>query len=637
MQHRHVQIGSTVFYQGASRSQAEWEAATDQLVDQARFLEAYDLAAVALQQFPSSRVLKQTSARALLRVGGIEAALRILEPLCSELHRPADEESLGLLASAHKGLWTLSGNPEEALRCRDLYWQAFRLSQGYWSGINAAAMSWVLRDTEAVGGLSVEVLNLCDNLERDAAGDDLYWIAATVGEAYLLQADTEKALSAYRRAATRVGRRYDHIVASLQQLRLLAKHGLSVPAELFSILKPPTVVVFSGHRIDSANREEPRFPPNIEETVHRAIEEELEKLDARIGYSSAASGSDLLFIEAMLVREAEVNIILPFDAEDFIKTSVAPAGKSWVRRFRHALELADRVDHVTEEPYLGANGLFGFAAVVSAGYAFLRARTLQTHPHLIVVWDERLTGAAGGTCDMVAQWPDEERLHVIPIGRLPRTATPPNWEGNRASGDNAPTGYVASTPPLPAYRRVVKAMLFADIVGYSKLDESSTPFFIYEFLERLAAKLPGEPEFVNSWGDAIFAVMENAMPLARYAFALRDSVCGTDWGELSLPNDLSVRIALHAGPVFEGRDPITRRDNFYGSHVNRAARIEPVTLPGCVYASGQFAAMLAVEQAAIKQGAQEAGEPFACEYVGTIALAKGFGPQAVYQVRSQHV
>ena len=49
-----------------------------------------------------------------------------------------------------------------------------------------------------------------------------------------------------------------------------------------------------------------------------------------------------------------------------------------------------------------------------------------------------------------------------------------------------------------------------------------------------------------------------------------------------------MRIGLHAGPVFEGIDAITGRPNFFGSRVNRAARIEPVTLPGHIYASQQF-------------------------------------------------
>ena len=48
--------------------------------------------------------------------------------------------------------------------------------------------------------------------------------------------------------------------------------------------------------------------------------------------------------------------------------------------------------------------------------------------------------------------------------------------------------------------------------------------------------------------------------------------------------------------MFElARDPILHRRNYFGQHVNRTARIEPVTIPGCAFASEQFAALLARE------------------------------------------
>ena len=37
-----------------------------------------------------------------------------------------------------------------------------------------------------------------------------------------------------------------------------------------------------------------------------------------------------------------------------------------------------------------------------------------------------------------------------------------------------------------------------------------------------------------------------------------------------------MRIGLHTGPVFEDYDAIIGRNNYFGSHVSRAARIEPV-------------------------------------------------------------
>jgi class 3 adenylate cyclase len=68
---------------------------------------------------------------------------------------------------------------------------------------------------------------------------------------------------------------------------------------------------------------------------------------------------------------------------------------------------------------------------------------------------------------------------------------------------------------------------------------------------------------------------------------------------------------------------VTGRQNVYGTHVNWAARIEPIALHGQAYASQPFAALAAVE------GAQE----FRCEYVGTIPLAKEFAILPTYHLR----
>jgi len=124
-------------------------------------------------------------------------------------------------------------------------------------------------------------------------------------------------------------------------------------------------------------------------------------------------------------------------------------------------------------------------------------------------------------------------------------------------------------------------------------------------------------------------VAHDATTLAGYALELCQAIVQTDHARVSLPHPLTVRIALHAGPVFEEEDPLTGRANYYGAHVNRAARLEPITVPGCVYASEPFVAMLAAEQACAQQ------DSFACQYVGTISLAKDFGLQPSTAVRKK--
>ena len=90
-----------------------------------------------------------------------------------------------------------------------------------------------------------------------------------------------------------------------------------------------------------------------------------------------------------------------------------------------------------------------------------------------------------------------------------------------------------------------------------------------------------------------------------------------------MPSTFNVRIALHAGPVYCGWDPVTSTRIYTGPHTSRAARIEPITPPGQVYASSAFAAVAAAS------GADEV----VMRYVGRIPLAKGSGSLALYHVQ----
>ncbi len=132
-----------------------------------------------------------------------------------------------------------------------------------------------------------------------------------------------------------------------------------------------------------------------------------------------------------------------------------------------------------------------------------------------------------------------------------------------------------------------------------------------------------KPLAVNTWGDGIFATFGSMGEAGHFALKLAELVVATRWELFGLPEDLSIRIALHAGPVYAIEDPVTQRPGFWGGHVSRAARIEPITPPGQVYASRAFAAL----------ARDEGGCDFTCEYVGQTPLAKGYGTFPTYHVR----
>jgi class 3 adenylate cyclase len=327
--------------------------------------------------------------------------------------------------------------------------------------------------------------------------------------------------------------------------------------------------------------------------------------------------------------------VMPFALDDFIADQVRYGGPRWEMRFRNALKLAASVTYATEERYLGHDMLYRFANQCLHGLATLRSSFLQTAPYLLALWDMMPGSLVGGAGDFIDQWEDIAKLRIIDLDGLlqqfpdligPDGPALPNLD--LGGDDEAEQG------------RVIRSMLFCDIAGYSKLKEENIPAFL-EFLERLKQGMVSagvEPTSINTWGDAIFAVMDKATPMAEYALTMQEAVArlGEEMRAL-LPKPLNLRISLHAGPVFEAIDPICGRKNFYGSHINRAARLEPVTVIGHVYATQQFVAVLTAEQSALRSEAVNNGEEFAekfvCEYVGVLSLAKDFGKQTVYHLR----
>ncbi len=311
--------------------------------------------------------------------------------------------------------------------------------------------------------------------------------------------------------------------------------------------------------------------------------------------------------------------MLPFPREDFLATSVAHAGEAWVARFDAALARATSVTYGVRERYLGDDSLFVYAARLMQGAARLRARQLEAEPLLLAVVDPAAPRRPGGTVDVLAAWRDDG-LHAdcIDLAAL----------RGQAGVDAAAPLPPPPPPPTPhgALRRDLRTMLFADMVGYSRLAEEDTPAFLAHFLGAIAdvvAEADTPPQFVNTWGDGLFMVFDTVEQGAAFALRLRDAVARCDWPARGLPAVTSIRVALHSGPVFQAHDRLIRRQNYFGAHVIRAARMEPVVAPGAVYVSAELAFLLAAGDAS----------RFATDYLGILPLAKGHGSCALYRLR----
>jgi adenylate cyclase len=556
--------------------------------------------------------LLQLYGLSLARLGATQRAREFLEKayaLDSE-----QGETAGILGRVYKDLYKTSGESEWASLARDTYMAGYRASSEYYPGINAAAMCMVINEPE-VGRL------IADEIIRNLANDpDGYWELATLGEAYLLTGDFAESRTCYQKALSH-GEIGD-VSSSFHQLRFLRDH-IEVPESVSELLKPPGIAAFSGHMIDTGERKHPRFPESAAAEAKERIREALDAEDVGIGYCSAACGADILFIEALLERGGEVNVVLPFKDDDFLDTSVAFAGEHWVQRYRAVIDRV-AVSRVTDEAYFGGDDIYRFLGKVIMGQAVLRGTELLSPPLLLTVLKADSEALMGGAADVVEQWPFPSRhRNIDPTDLLGNRVRPEV----RTAGKERSTGRTKATRSLPpGIHQAMKCILFADVVGYSKLQEEQTPFFMYEVLHSISdgvAQLGRPPEILNTWGDALFAIYESSEDLVRLAELLQGIFLGTDWVGKGLPKSLNIRIALHAGPVFIADDPVQKQANGYGSHINRTARIEPMTLPGCIYASSQFAALLKIET----------GESYGYEYVGRLELPKNAGLQDVYHIR----
>lgn len=582
----------------------------------------FDICKKALIFYPKDLKLKYKAALALARGGSSKLAEEYVKDLLSQLKKkdPLLPDVLSLAGRLAKDQYEKIPNGKKkkvkAAQAAEYYEKAFHLSGDYFPGINAASMSILANKKKHARTLAEMVLKNLSSPKNE------YWEQATLGEAHTLLGNTDKAIEAYHKAFEFSEKKWGNIASSKRQLRLLSQ-SISIEKEVSRTLAIPRVVVFSGHMIDAPERKSPRFPVELEKHVARKIEEELDTLNANFGYSSAACGSDILFLEAMQKRGGETHIVLPFAKEDFINISLKPGGASWVKRFDKVLAKATSVSFATDEGYLGDDILFEYASDILEGMALIRGKQLETETVLLAVLDQKETQKntkLGGTAATVKRWlAHHHNLKTIDLSLL-RKNFPKNKKIHRQTK-------VQQAPQKETHiSRHIKAMLFADLVGFSKLGEDRAPSFFVGFLGKLAKlieKSSIKPSFCNTWGDGLFIVFDEVTDAAQFALALRDMVNTTHWEKIGLPKETSIRIGMHAGPVYGARDPIIKHQNFYGTHVNRAARIEPVTASGAVYMSEQSASLLTTS----------GNKHFACDYLGNMELAKRFGSKNLYRLR----
>jgi adenylate cyclase len=577
------------------------------LVGRGDYLRAYDEASSLIETGETSPQVRYLAVLALAKAGATALARRKYAALGLDSVDPASttvrlaEDIAALLPRLDKDL-ALTSNGDEATgwarRSAEGYESAYlRLSSPY-LGTNAATLWYLAGDHQRGMDLAESVL------ESGIEDDGSYWSAVTEAECALLLGRTDQASGALERAGAAADSDHAARATTLRQLRLVCRMK-EIHESILEPVKNPAVVHYTGHRISSAVGG--RFPADEEARVAEELRNQFISLGVGIGFGSLAAGADILAAEALLDLGAELQVVLPFERDEFVRVSVAPAGEDWVDRFERCLAAASRVTTAIRGEYLDDPVLFDFCARIAMGDALVRAGVLEADAVQVAVWDGDHRGGDAGTEVDVARWRATGNPHiVIPVGK----------------------GGAAPLTAADRSKRQVRGLVFADVAGFSTLSDAQVLVFqdlVMGTMAKVVARHETSLLAGRTWGDGLYLVFDDICAAAECALELQGALAGLDLGSVGLGELRGMRVAAHAAPVFDGWDPIGGNRLFYGSGVTHAARIEPRTPEGEVYVTHPFAALAVLEG--------ERG--FECKYVGTIQAAKGYGPIPLYSLHNR--
>lgn len=531
----------------------------------------------------------------LARLGDTQRALRLYDDY--GLGEVDDVDSLSLKARLLKDLaFQHDGEPnhEKLIEACELYQAVHLRTHSSYPAINAASLALIAGQTELAQRLAQEVV-------QETAPDRRrgYFSLATLAEALVVLGDVAGARDALSRALEAddadVGARSTTV---LQLQRLVAAHSVAPGMEsLLELVQPPRVAMLCGNIFVGGEELESKLAVEMAALIERE--------NVGFAYGALAAGSDILIAEQLLARGAELHVVLPFAETEFLEQSVAPAGESWVARYHACVAAAASVTYASNMTYMGGMEQFAYGSKVTMGMARLRARQLHAEAIQLVIVEDRGDRTLSGA-DITTWRSTGGRSEVVVAPPLIRPVMP-------------------APPQAIEVDRGDYGLMFTDYPGFSKLDERVLPIFWEEVMVRSAKILEAYGDVIrqgNTWGDAIFAVFGDAPTAAAAALDLCEGLAAVDCKRLGVREGTAMRIALHYGSTYSGYDPVTKRINYYGSEVSKAARIEPVTPSGSVYVTEPFAAVLEMQK----------DHPFACNYVGKIALPKNYGTFPLYRL-----
>ena len=545
-----------------------------------RFLEHGDnyLASEAADEagcfFGDDAALILTRALATARSGAPLAAQELLEKKKTII---ADaEEAKSLMARTFKDLWKTSGEEGYLRKSFDLYHLDYMTTKGdrAFPGVNAASTALFLGRAAEAKRIAAGVLALLAAPPAEMG----YWEKVTRAECLLVDGQIEPARAAYANAAGGANIPPAHLATTRAQTRIILRHLGHEEAEFDPCFPLPGVIAFTGHRIDAPDRASPRFPdaraPEVKERIRQAVAQ----MQAGFGYSAAASGADILFLEVMQEAGLETYVHLPLPEEDFVAQSVEdPVATGWLARYRAVT--ANATEFTCEKQVNPLAFTYGNLLLFGAGCQ--HARELGSEIRLLAVWDGRPGDGAGGAADYIQMAREMGRpVEIIDVSR----GTP-----GPAATQKAP----ADSPEL------VLSILSLSI---SAEDEERT---------RLADVLR-KSEVIHR------------EVLDRQVRLFFDTPAAAAQAALAIAGQTGSALGLHTGPVWRGKDAITGGTVIRGEHAGRADKLAALEPADLIYTSHAFASLLGLHPL---PGA-------CCEFLGFRALDSADVREPIFRLRS---
>ena len=173
------------------------------------------------------------------------------------------------------------------------------------------------------------------------------------------------------------------------------------------------ILVVTGHRIDSPDRQAPGRFPNTPECIEKArgwllqtIQNEKNATEGAVsGMGGAASGTDILFHEVCAELDIPTTIVLPIPIESYRRKSVADGGAEWVEKFNKLVVanppiiLSDSEDLPIWTRTVQGYSVFQRGNIWMMEDAMISPNTDVT---LLALWNGAAGDGPGGTADMVS-------------------------------------------------------------------------------------------------------------------------------------------------------------------------------------------------------------------------------------------